>query len=307
MGLASHVDSYIWLNGEFVHWENAKIHCFTHTLHYGFGVLEGVRTYNTKHGSAIFRLEDHTDRLFRSAKILNIPINYSKQELNLAQKEIIRKNNLSSAYIRPMVFHGSEHLNLKREGLSSNLLIGAWELNSYFHENAAINGVKVGISSFTRNHPNSIFCKAKANGNYMNSILAVDEANNNGYDDAIFLDHRGYICEGSAANIFIVRNNVLYTPYLISALEGITRDTIFTLAKEANITVIEKDMSRDEIYTADEAFFTGTAIEITPICEVDNKIIGSGQCGNITRYLRDNYLSCTMGKNKNHLKWLSVI
>jgi branched-chain amino acid aminotransferase len=298
---------YIWINGEFIEWQQAKIHCLTHTFHYGYGVLEGVRAYATAKGPAIFRLDDHTNRLFRSAKILNISIPYTKEQLNAAQQDILRKNNLQSAYLRPMVYYGSDYLGLHTDNLQSQVMIAAWDWPSYISHNSARQGIKVRTASFTRNHINSVLTKAKANGNYLNSILALQEAKSSGCDEALFLDHQGYIAEGSGQNVFIVKNNILYTPELTSILDGITRDTIFTLATSLGLSVKEKNMARDEMYTADEMFFTGTAVEVTPICEIDNRIVGTGKPGKITLSLQELYLSIVKGQHAKYDYWLNYI
>jgi len=297
----------IWLDGKFVPWSDARVHVLTHTLHYGVGVFEGVRAYATDHGTAIFRLHDHTERLFRSAKMLKITIPYHKDELNDVQLEIIKKNKLSSAYIRPMVFYGAEYLGLSTANLSTHVMVAAWEWGTYVGDEKMQQGIRICTASFTRNHPNSVLCKAKANGNYMNSILALQEAVAAGFDETLFLDHQGFVSEGSAQNIFIVRNGQLFTPELTSALDGITRDSICILANDMGLRVSEKRITRDDVYVADEVFFTGTASEITPIREVDGRSIGAGKPGPITKQLQQLYLARVRGEHKDDKDWLSFV
>jgi len=289
-------NSIIWLDGKWVAAENAQVHPLTHTLHYGAGVFEGLRAYETKNGSSIFRLKDHTDRLFRSAKILDIVIPFSKDILNLAQIEILKRNQLKSAYIRPMVFYGAEHLGLSTQNLSVHVLIAAWNWGAYLGEDNLIQGIKACTSSFSRNNINSSLCKAKANGNYLNSILALKEAQAHGCDEAILLDQSGCVAEGSGENIFIVQDRHLITPDRTSILEGITRDTIIKLAKTLGIQTIERRVTRDELYVADEVFFTGTAVEVTPIRMIDSRSIGCGSRGPITEKLQSAYADLVRGK-----------
>jgi len=275
-------DGVIWYDGKMVNWRDATTHVLTHTLHYGMGVFEGVRAYKTDKGTAIFRLKEHTNRLFNSAHILGMKMPYSKEELMEAQKAAVRENNLESAYMRPMAFYGAEAMGISAKTLSTHVIVAAWKWGAYMGQDALDNGIRVKTSSFSRHHVNITMCKAKANGNYMNSILAHQEAALDGYDEALLLDVDGFVAEGSGENIFIVRNGKLYTPDLTSALEGITRDTIVQLAAEIGLPIIEKRITRDEVYTADEAFFTGTAAEVTPIRELDRRNIGAGTAGPIT-------------------------
>lgn len=298
-------DGLIWFDGEWVDWREAKIHVLTHTLHYGMGVFEGVRAYQTDNGTTIFRLEEHTNRLFNSAKIMNMDIGYSKDEINQAQREAVTKNNLDSAYIRPMCFYGSEGMGLRADGLKVHTIIAAWEWGSYLGEDNMKNGLRVRTSSFTRHHVNIAMTKAKANGNYINSMLALQEALTDGYDEALLLDVDGFVAEGSGENVFIIRDGMIYTPDLTSALAGITRDTIVTLARDLGYKVIEKRITRDEVYCADEAFFTGTAAELTPIRELDNRTIGSGTRGPITEKLQALYFDCVYGRNDKYKQWIS--
>ena len=300
-------DGVIWLDGEMVPWREAKVHVLTHTLHYGMGVFEGVRAYKTDKGTAIFRLDAHTDRLFRSAHILMMPMPWDKATINEAQSAVVRENKLESAYIRPMCFYGSEGMGLRADNLKVHCMVAAWTWGSYLGAENMERGIRIKTSSFTRHHVNITMCKAKANGNYMNSMLALREAMTDGYDEAMLLDNEGYVAEGSGENIFIVRNGVIYTPDLTSALDGITRDTLFTLADEAGIKVKEKRITRDEVYVADEAFFTGTAAEVTPIREVDGRMIGSGTRGPITTKLQATYFDLVHGRHAKHSEWLTLI
>lgn len=300
-------DGHIWYDGKLVDWRSATTHVLTHTLHYGMGVFEGVRAYETPQGPAIFRLQDHTDRLFRSAHILGISIPFSKEEINQAHYSVVAANHLASCYIRPMVFYGSGKLGVAPPSNDVHVIIAAWAWGAYLGEDALKKGIRVKTSSFTRHHVNITMCKAKANGNYMNSILANNEAIQDGYEEALLLDVEGYVAEGSGENIFILRNKTLYTPDLTSALEGITRDTVLQIAREMALPVIEKRITRDEVYSADEAFFTGTAAEITPIRELDNRQIGTGTRGPITQEIQERYFNCVKGIDPHHRHWLSVV
>jgi branched-chain amino acid aminotransferase len=300
-------DGVIWYDGKMVNWRDATTHVLTHTLHYGMGVFEGVRAYKTDKGTAIFRLQDHTDRLFRSAHILGMKMPYSKEELNAAQKASVSENKLESAYMRPMAFYGAEAMGISAKTLSTHVIVAAWSWGAYMGQDALDNGIRVKTSSFSRHHVNITMCKAKANGNYMNSILAHQEAIIDGYQEALLLDVDGFVAEGSGENIFIVRKGKLYTPDLTSALEGITRDTIIQLAEERGLKIIEKRITRDEIYGADEAFFTGTAAEVTPIRELDNRAIGQGTAGPITKQLQKDYFDVVTGKSAKHLDWLTLV
>ena len=300
-------DGVIWLDGDWVEWREAKVHVLTHTLHYGMGVFEGTRAYETSEGPAIFRLQDHTDRLFRSAHILNMNIPFDKATVNQVQREAVSKNNLKSAYLRPMCFYGSEGMGIRADSLKVHVMVAAWEWGKYLGEDGIEKGIRIRTSSYLRNHVNSVMCKAKANGNYMNSILALQEAIACGYDEAMLLDHEGYVAEGSGENIFLVRNGKLITPDLTSALEGITRETIFELAEECNLQVVEKRITRDEVYVADEAFFTGTAAEVTPIREVDDRTIGNGGRGPITERLQRLYFDAVHGRSPEHSDWLTHV
>jgi branched-chain amino acid aminotransferase len=300
-------DGVIWLDGELVPWREAKIHVLTHTLHYGMGVFEGVRAYHAEQGTAIFRLAAHTDRLFRSAHILSMPMPFDKATLNAAQKQVVRENDLDSAYIRPMCFYGSEGMGLRADNLKVHTMVAAWEWGRYLGEEGMERGIRIKTSSFTRHHVNITMCKAKANGNYMNSMLALQEALRDGYDEALLLDVDGYVAEGSGENIFLVRDGILYTPELTSALEGITRDTIFVLARDNGLEVREKRITRDEVYIADEAFFTGSAAEVTPIRELDGRTIGSGSRGPVTELLQSQYFDLVHGRLDRYRDWLDYV
>ncbi len=300
-------DGFIWYDGKLVNWRDATTHVLTHTLHYGMGVFEGVRAYQTPKGTAIFRLHDHTDRLFRSAHILGMKMPYTKDEINEAHRLAVRENKLESAYIRPMAFYGAEAMGISAKTLSTHVIVAAWKWGAYLGQEALEKGIRVKTSSFSRHHVNVTMCKAKANGNYMNSILAHREAEQDGYDEALLLDVDGFVAEGSGENIFIVRKGKLYTPDLTSALEGITRDTIVQLANELGYQVIEKRITRDEVYSADEAFFTGTAAEVTPIRELDNRAIGAGRRGPVTEKLQALYFDCVQGRSPQHEAWLTYV
>ncbi|MGW8228767.1 MAG: branched-chain amino acid transaminase [Gammaproteobacteria bacterium] len=300
-------DGVIWFDGEMVPWREAQVHVLTHTLHYGMGVFEGLRAYHAEQGTAIFRLKAHTDRLYRSARILGMDIPFEKATLNAAHKAVIRQNNLDSAYIRPMCFYGSEGMGLRADNLKVHTIIAAWDWGSYLGEEGMEKGIRIRTSSFTRHHVNITMCKAKANGNYMNSMLALQEALRDGYDEALLLDVDGFVAEGSGENIFIVRNGVIYTPELTSALDGITRDTIFTLAQEHGLEIREKRITRDEVYIADEAFFTGSAAEVTPIRELDGRSIGNGSRGPITEKLQSQYFDLVHGRLDKYHDWLDYV
>ena len=301
-------DGVIWLDGEMVPWREAKVHVLTHTLHYGMGVFEGVRAYHAEKGTAIFRLQDHTDRLFRSAHILQMKIPFDEETLNQAQLDSVRENNLDSAYLRPMAFYGSEGMGIRADNLKVHVMVAAWEWGAYLGDDALAQGIRIRTSSFTRHHVNITMCRAKANGNYMNSMLALQEAIDTGYDEALLLDAEGYVMEGSGENIFIVRDGVIYSPDLTSALDGITRRTIMQLADELGYKVVEKRITRDEVYIADEAFFTGTAAEVTPIRELDGRSIGAGSRGPVTQQLQSLYFDAVHGRSAAHEEgWLAYV
>lgn len=299
-------DGVIWLDGELVEWCEARTHVLTHTLHYGMGVFEGVRAYHTEQGPAIFRLQAHTRRLFDSARILSMPMPFDAETINEAHKLVVRENGLDSAYFRPMCFYGAEGMGLRADNLRVHCMIAAWEWGAYLGEDNMKNGIRVRVSSFSRHHVNVTMCRAKANGNYMNSMLALQEALNCGYDEALLLDTEGFVMEGSGENVFIVRDGVIYTPDLTSSLDGITRRTVIQLAQEVGYQVVEKRVTRDEVYIADEAFFTGTAAEVTPIREVDGRPIGNGGRGPITEQLQSKYFDVVHGRSTEHMHWLTL-
>ncbi len=300
-------DGVIWFDGKLVPWRDATTHVLTHTLHYGMGVFEGVRAYKTDKGTAIFRLKEHTDRLFRSAHILRMAIPYDKETINKAILTVVRDNKLESGYIRPMCFYGAEGMGLRADNLKVHVIAAAWPWGSYLGEDGVKNGIRVRTSSFNRHHVNVSMCRAKANGHYINSMLALHEAVACGCDEALLLDTEGYVSEGSGENIFVARDGTLYTPDLTSALDGITRDTIIRLAGEIGVPVREKRVTRDEVYIADEAFFTGTAAEVTPVREVDGRRIGRGTRGPITEKLQALYFDQVHGRRSQHPEWLTMI
>ncbi len=300
-------DGLIWYDGELVPWRDATTHVLTHTLHYGMGVFEGVRAYETPRGTAIFRLQEHTKRLFNSARILNMKIPFSMDEINEAQLAAVRENKLASAYMRPMAFYGSEGMGLRADNLKVHVIVAAWTWGAYLGADNMEKGIRIRTSSYTRHHVNVTMCRAKANGNYINSMLALQEAVRDGYDEALLLDTEGYVAEGSGENIFAVFDGELHTPTLLSALDGITRKTIFTLADELGIKVVERRMTRDELYVADEAFFTGTAAEVTPIRELDGRTIGCGSRGPMTEKLQSLYFDHVSGKRDDHPEWLTYV
>ncbi|MCS3903336.1 branched-chain amino acid aminotransferase [Methylohalomonas lacus] len=300
-------DGVIWLDGQMLPWREAKVHVLTHTLHYGMGAFEGVRAYHTDQGAAIFRLADHTRRLCRSAHILNMKLPYDATTINDACRAVVRENGLEAGYMRPMCFYGAEGMGLRADNLQVHLMIAAWPWGTYLGDDSMEQGIKVRTSSYTRHHVNITLCKAKANGNYMNSMLALQEALASGCDEALLLDNEGYVAEGSGENVFLVRDGKIYTPELTSALEGITRDTILRLAADLDIPVIEKRITRDEVYIADEAFFTGTAAEVTPIRELDGRVIGSGKRGPVTERLQTLYFDLVHGRSDKYADWLDYV
>jgi len=300
-------DGVIWYDGKMVPWRDATTHVLTHTLHYGMGVFEGERAYKTDKGTAIFRLQEHTERLFRSAHIMGMKIPYSKDEINQATLAAVRENKLETAYIRPMAFYGSEGMGLRADNLNVHVIIAAWSWGTYLGADGLEKGIRIRTSSFTRHHVNITMCKAKANGHYINSMLALREALESGCEEALLLDNEGYVAEGSGENIFLVRDGVLYTPELTSCLDGITRGTVFQLANDCGYTVKEKRITRDEVYIADEAFFTGTAAEVLPIRQLDGRLIGTGRRGPVTEKLQSMYFDVIRGGNPTYSHWLDSI
>jgi len=301
-------DGFIWYDGKMVPWRDATTHVLTHTLHYGMGVFEGVRAYETVQGPAIFRLHDHTKRLFRSAHIFGMKIPFTAEELDQAQLACVRDNRLKSCYIRPLAFYGSVAMGVAAKSNPVRVAIAAWPWGAYLGADGLERGIRVKTSSFTRHHVNIHMTGAKACANYLNSILANQEATTDGYDEALLLDPQGYVSEGSGENIFLVQNGELHTPDLSSgALRGITRDTVFALARDLGISVIDRRITRDEVYCADEAFFTGTAAEVTPIRELDNRQIGPGHRGPVTERLQALFFDTVNGRNDRHRDWLAYV
>lgn len=301
-------DGHIWFDGKLVDWRDAKIHVLTHTLHYGMGVFEGVRAYKTASGStAIFRLKEHTQRLFNSAKIFQMEIPFALEQVMAAQKEVIRANGLTAGYLRPIAWIGDKKLGVSPKGNTVHLAIAAWEWGAYLGEEGLSKGIRVKTSSFSRHHVNVSLVRAKASGYYINSILANNEVTAHGYDEALVLDTDGYVSEGAGENVFIVRNGTVYTPDLASCLDGITRDSVLTMARDLGIPVVEKRITRDEMYCADEAFFSGTAAEITPIRELDDRTIGAGGRGPVTTRLQSLFFDAVSGKAERYAGWLSAV
>ena len=300
-------DGIIWNDGQLVPWREATVHVLTHSLHYGVAVFEGLRAYKTDSGTAIFRLQDHTKRLFASAHILRMKMPYDQDTINEAQVAVLRENNLESAYIRPIAFYGSEGMGLRADNLSTHVMVAAWDWGAYLGSDGLKNGIKVKTSSYSRLHVNVSMCRAKASGHYINSILALQEAQDNGADEALLLDTEGFVMEGSGENIFIVRNNQVITPDLASALEGITRGTVISLLGDMGYQVVERRITRDEVYICDEAFFTGTAAEVTPIRELDSRQIGTGEPGPVIKRLQERYFDVVEGRDGKYQHWLTHI
>ena len=298
---------FIWMDGRLVPWDQATVHVLTHTLHYGTGVFEGIRCYKTDLGSAVFRHREHITRLFASAHILGYSIPYTVEQVMEAVRLTIRENRLEECYIRPIAFLGTENRGLNPKGLKVHLSIAVWPWGKYLGDDAANNGIKVIVSSFTRHHPNITMSKAKATGIYINSVLAKQDAVRMGYDEAILLDPFGNVAEGSGENIFVARNGRIKTPPAISILEGITRDSIMRLAEDAGIPLVEQLFPRDEMYIADEIFLTGTAAELTPVCEVDNRAVGDGKVGPIAKKLHGLFFDAIKGKNPKYRQWLDIL
>ncbi|MFY7955764.1 MAG: branched-chain amino acid transaminase, partial [Burkholderiaceae bacterium] len=296
-------DGKIWKDGKLVDWRDANLHMLTHSLHYGMAVFEGVRAYKTIDGTAIFRLREHTQRLFNSAKIFQMAIPFDMDTLIEAQKEVVRANQLESCYLRPLVWIGSEKMGVSARGNTIHVGIAAWPWGAYLGEEGLKRGIRVKTSSFTRHHVNVSMVRAKASGYYINSILANQEVTAEGYDEALLLDTDGYVSEGAGENVFLIRNGKIYTPDLASCLDGITRDAVLTMARDLGIDVIEKRITRDELYCADEAFFTGTAAEITPIRELDNRQIGIGSRGPVTEKLQSLFFDVVEGKAPQYQHW----
>jgi len=301
-------DGKIWMDGQMVEWRDAKIHVLTHTLHYGCGAFEGVRAYNTVDGTAIFRLDDHTERLLNSSKILRMKVPFSKEQLNEAQKAVVRENKLESCYLRPLTWIGDKKLGVSPKGNDIHVMVAAWAWGAYLGEEGMTRGIRVKTSSYARHHVNITMTQAKAVSNYTNSILANTEATDDGYDEALLLDTSGFVSEGSGENVFIIKDGVVYTPDLSAgALKGITRDTVFHICKDLGLEVVQKRITRDEVYIADEAFFTGTAAEVTPIRELDRIAIGTGSRGPITEKIQSAFFDIVNGRNPKYAHWLTKV
>ncbi|RZI83693.1 MAG: branched-chain amino acid transaminase [Rubrivivax sp.] len=301
-------DGKIWMDGQMVEWRDAKIHVLTHTLHYGCGVFEGVRAYNTTQGPAIFRIREHTERLFNSAKILRMKIPFTFDEVVKAQLDVVRENKLESCYLRPLAWLGSEKMGVSPKGAKVHLMVAAWPWGAYLGEDGLKRGIRVKTSSFTRHHVNITMTQAKAVSNYTNSILANLEATDDGYDEALLLDSNGFVSEGAGENIFVIREGKLYTPDLSAgALNGITRNTIFAICQDLGLEIREKRITRDEVYICDEAFFTGTAAEVTPIRELDRIEIGAGSRGPITEKIQSAFFDIVNGRNPKYAEWLTKV
>ncbi|MEW6466256.1 MAG: branched-chain amino acid transaminase [Pseudomonadota bacterium] len=301
-------DGKIWMDGQLVDWRDAKVHVLTHTLHYGCGAFEGVRAYKTERGTAIFRLQEHTERLFNSAKILRMKLPFTPEQVNEAQKAVVRANALESCYIRPLTWIGDKKLGVSPKGNTIHLMVAAWAWGAYLGEEGMKRGIRVKTSSYTRHHVNITMTQAKTVSNYTNSILANMEVTDEGYDEALLLDPSGFVSEGAGENIFIVKNGVIYTPDLSAgALNGITRNTVLHIAKDLGYEVVQKRITRDEIYIADEAFFTGTAAEVTPIRELDRIELGSGSRGPVTEKIQSAFFDIVNGRNPKYAHWLSLV
>ena len=300
-------DGKIWKDGHMIEWRDATLHMLTHSLHYGMAIFEGVRAYKTVDGTAIFRLKEHTQRLFNSAKIFQMQLPYDMETLMTAQREVVRANQLESCYIRPLAWIGSEKMGVSARGNTIHVSIAAWPWGAYLGEEGLAKGIRVKTYSFTRHHVNVSMVRAKASGYYINSILANQEVTADGYDEALLLDTEGYVSEGAGENVFIIKNGRIYTPDLASCLDGITRDSVLTLARDMGIEVIEKRITRDEVYCADEAFFTGTAAEVTPIRELDGRTIGTGSRGPVTEKLQSMFFDVVGGKAEKYRHWLTKV
>jgi branched-chain amino acid aminotransferase len=300
-------DGHIWYDGKLVPWRDANTHVLTHSLHYGLAVFEGVRAYKTVEGTAIFRLKEHTERLFNSAHIYMMKIPYTREQIMEAQKEVVRANKLDECYIRPIAFYGSEKIGVSPKGASVHVAIAAWPWGAYLGADAIDKGIRVKTSSFARHHVNVSMCRAKYSGTYANSILANLEATEHGYDEGLLLDVDGFVAEGSGENLFMVKNGCLYEPELTSALIGITRDSVISLANEMGYKVVAKRITRDDLYIADEAFFTGTAAEVTPIRELDGRTIGEGKRGPITTRIQKAFFDSVTGKAEKRREWLTPV
>ncbi|MCK2095363.1 branched-chain amino acid transaminase [Thauera aromatica] len=300
-------DGFIWQDGKLVPWREATTHVLTHSLHYGLAVFEGVRAYNTVSGTAIFRLAEHTQRLINSGKIYMMDIPYSKDELMEAQKEVVRANKLESCYLRPIAFYGSEKMGISTRGATVHVAIAAWPWGAYLGEEGLEKGIRIKTSSYTRHHVNSTMPRAKLAATYPNSILANLEVTKQGYDEALLLDNQGFVAEGAGENLFVVKDGKIFEPEIASALTGITRDSVITIARELGYEVHSKRLTRDDIYLADEAFFTGTAAEVTPIRELDDRTIGAGRRGPVTEKIQARFFDVVNGRAPEYGHWLAHV
>ena len=305
--IMSDLKGKIWMDGNLVEWSDAKIHVLTHTLHYGTGVFEGVRAYETSNGPAIFRLEDHTNRLFESAKLIGMKIPYNAKELNDAQTQVVKINDLKNAYIRPMCFYGSEGMGLRADNLKVHTIIAAWDWGSYLGDDKILNGIKVKVTDFPKRSEKSMLHKAKASGNYLYSMLALKDALNSGFDEALILDIDDNVNEGSGENFFMIANNTIHTPKDDTVLNGITRQTVMKVASDLDYSVVESDISVEDVKSSDEAFFTGTAAEVTPIIQVDNVKINDGKPGQVTKQIQNIYFNLIRGKVEEYSNWLTLV
>jgi branched-chain amino acid aminotransferase len=300
-------DGKIWMDGQLVEWRDAKIHVLSHTLHYGCGAFEGVRAYNTVNGTAIFRLREHTERLFNSAKILRMKIPFSQEQVMEAQREVVRVNKLESCYLRPLTWIGSEKLGVSPKGNTIHLMVAAWPWGAYLGEEGLARGIRVKTSSFARHHVNVTMARAKVATTYANSILANLEATQDGYDEGLLLDTEGFVAEGCGENIFLVKDGRLYTPQLTTALDGITWRSVQQICADLGLAVEKTRLTRDDVYIADEAFFTGTAAEVTPIRELDRRTIGSGARGPVTEKIQSAFFDIVNGRNPKYHHWLTRV
>jgi branched-chain amino acid aminotransferase len=300
-------DGQIWYDGKLVPWREATTHVLTHSLHYGLAVFEGVRAYKTVSGTAIFRLQEHTERLFNSAHIFMMKMPYERPTIVEAQKEVVRANRLDACYVRPIAFYGSEKMGVSPKGAQVHVAIAAWPWGAYLGADGIEKGIRVKTASYARHHINVTMCRAKFSGTYANSILANQEALEQGYDEALLLDVDGYVAEGSGENLFIVKNGKLYEPELTSALIGITRDAVITMARDIGLEVQARRITRDDVYIADEAFFTGTAAEVTPIRELDSRVIGAGRRGPVTEKLQSMFFDVVNGRAERYRRWLTYV
>jgi len=300
-------DGWIWYDGTLVPWRDANTHVLTHSLHYGLAVFEGLRAYQTVAGTSIFRLREHTDRLFNSARIFLMEIPYSRDEIAEAQREVVRQNRLETCYIRPIVFYGSEKMGVSPKGAAVHVAIAAWPWGAYLGEDGLQKGIRVKTSSFARHHINVSMVRSKTAGHYVNSILANMEATRDGYDEALLLDTAGFVAEGAGENLFLVRDGRLIEPQLVSGLTGITRASVIELANDMGLEVLSQPLTRDDVYLADEAFFTGTAAEVTPIRELDGRVIGHGSRGPVTERIQKRFFEVVSGRAEQYRHWLTKV